>query len=112
MYECIRTGNHVVRTVEAIFPYFELGKNLKLIDHREASGRAAETSEQMQAKTLGSYRTLKSVRMICHYVQTDAILNYSRLLDTDGRPDRKFSSSERMLLTEERPEGIPRRSDG
>jgi hypothetical protein len=31
---------------------------------------------------------------------------------TDGRPDRMFSSSGRMLLTEERPEGIPRRPDG
>jgi hypothetical protein len=33
MYERVRTGIHVARTVEAIFPYFELGKNLKLIDH-------------------------------------------------------------------------------
>jgi hypothetical protein len=40
--------------VEAIFPYFELGKNLRLIDHREASGRAAETSGRMQAGTLAS----------------------------------------------------------
>jgi hypothetical protein len=40
--------------VEAIFPYFELGKNLRLIDHRDASGRAAETSEWMQAGTVAS----------------------------------------------------------
>jgi hypothetical protein len=35
----------------------------------------------------------------------DAILNCSRLLDTDGRPDRKFSSFGRMLLIDERPYG-------
>jgi hypothetical protein len=35
-----------------------------------------------------------------------------KLLDTDGRPDKKFSSSGRMLLTDERPDGIPRRPDG
>jgi hypothetical protein len=42
----------------------------------------------------------------------DTTLNSSKLLDTDGRPDRKFSSSRRMLLTEERPDGIPRRTNG
>jgi hypothetical protein len=60
----------------------------------------------------GSSRTLKSVRTIYHYVRTDANLNRSKLLDTDGRPDGKFSSSGQMLLTEERPDEIPRRSDG
>jgi hypothetical protein len=50
--------------------------------------------------------------MICHYVQTDAILNDSKFLDTNGRPDEKFSSSGRMLLTNKRPDGIPRRPDG
>jgi hypothetical protein len=43
--------------------------------------------------------------MICHYIRTDANLNCSKLLDTDGRPDGKFSSSGRMLLTEEHPDG-------
>jgi hypothetical protein len=51
--------------------------------------------------TLDSSRTLNSVRTICHYVRTDAILNSSKFLDTDGRPDEKFSSSGRMLLTDE-----------
>jgi hypothetical protein len=32
-------GNHVVRTSVSIFPYSELGKNLKLVDHCWASGR-------------------------------------------------------------------------
>jgi hypothetical protein len=54
MYERIRTGIHVVRTVETIFPYFEVGKNLRLIDHREASRRAVETSGRMQAGTVAS----------------------------------------------------------
>jgi hypothetical protein len=43
--------------------------------------------------TLDSSRTLNSVQTICHYVRTDAILNSSKFLDTDRRPDRKFSSS-------------------
>jgi hypothetical protein len=42
----------------------------------------------------------------------DAKLNCSKLLDTDGHPNRKFSSSKRMLLTEECLDGIPRRPDG
>jgi hypothetical protein len=42
----------------------------------------------------------------------DTILNSLKFLDTDGRPDGKFSSSRQMLLTEERPEGIPRRPNG
>jgi len=34
-----------------------------------------------------------------------------KLLDIDGRPDEKFSSSGRMLLTDERPDKIPCRPD-
>jgi len=37
--------------------------------------------------TLDSSWTLNSVRTICHYVRTDAILNNLKFLDTDGRPD-------------------------
>jgi hypothetical protein len=55
--------------------------------------------------TLDSSRTLNSVRTICHYVRTDAILNNSKFLDTDGHANGKFSSFEWMLLTEERPDG-------
>jgi hypothetical protein len=62
--------------------------------------------------TLDDSRILNSGRTIFHYVQTDATLNSSKLLGTDGGPDRKFSSSERMLLTDERPDGIPHRPDG
>jgi hypothetical protein len=40
------------------------------------------------------------------------LLNCLKLLDTDGRPEGKFSSSGRMLLTDERPDEIPRRPDG
>jgi hypothetical protein len=61
--------------------------------------------------TLGSSQTLKSVRTICHYVQMDATLNCSKLLDIDGSPDRKFSSFRWMFLTDECPEEIPRRPD-
>jgi hypothetical protein len=62
--------------------------------------------------TLDSSRTFNSVRTICHYVRTDAILNSSKFLDTDGCLDGKLSSSGQMLLTDERPDGIPHRPDG
>jgi hypothetical protein len=62
--------------------------------------------------TLESSRTLKSVLTICHYVRTDATLSCSKLLDTDGRLDGKFSSSGQMLLTDERLDRIPHRPDG
>jgi len=39
-------------------------------------------------------------------------LNCLKLLDTDGRLDGKFSSSGQILLTDERPDKIPRRPDG
>jgi hypothetical protein len=55
---------------------------------------------------------MKSIQTICHYVKTDANLNCSKLLDTDGHPDGKFSSFGWMLLTDERLDGIPRRLDG
>jgi hypothetical protein len=35
-----------------------------------------------------------------------------KLLDINGRPDEKISLSGRMLLTDERPDGIPRCPDG
>jgi hypothetical protein len=48
--------------------------------------------------TLDASRTLNSVWTICHYIRTNATLNNSKLLDTDGHPNGKFSSSERMML--------------
>jgi hypothetical protein len=50
--------------------------------------------------------TLKSVRTYCHYIRTDATLNYSKLLYTHGNPDGIATSSGRMLLIDERPDGI------
>jgi hypothetical protein len=47
-----------------IFPLSELGKNLRLVEYREASGRAAKTSGRMM---LG----LTGVRTVWHVVQTD-----------------------------------------
>jgi len=68
---------------------------------------------------MDSSRTLNNGRTICHYVLKDAILNSLKFLDTDGHPDEKFSSSGRnttlsgqMLLTDELPDGIPRRLEG
>jgi hypothetical protein len=39
--------------------------------------------------------------MICHYVRTDATLNSSKLLDTDGGPKGIATFSRRMSLTDE-----------
>jgi hypothetical protein len=62
---------------------------LKLVEHRESSGRAAETSGQKQARV------------------------DSKLLDTEEGPDEMFSLSGRMMLwTVGHPDGIPRRPDG
>jgi hypothetical protein len=52
--------------------------------------------------TLKSSRTLNIGRTICHYVRTDATLNSSKFLDTDGRPDGFSTLSRRKLLTDER----------
>jgi hypothetical protein len=60
---------------------------------------------------LNSFRTLNSGWTICHYVMTDAILNCSKFLDTDGRLDGKFSSSGWMLLTDEHLDVILSRLD-
>jgi len=51
-------------------PLNELGKNLKLIDHWEASERAAETSGRMQARTEASRYSGASRRKV-HVVRTD-----------------------------------------
>jgi hypothetical protein len=77
-----------------------------------ASGRYSHVVRMDSLEHWDLLRTLKSVRTICHYVRTDANLNCLKLLDTDGRPNGMFSSSRRMLLTDERSNGIPRRSDG
>jgi hypothetical protein len=50
MYERVRMGNHVVRTVASIFPYL----NLKIKSEAETSERVAETSGRMQARTEAS----------------------------------------------------------
>jgi hypothetical protein len=59
-----------------------------------------------------SCRTLMSVWTCCCGVQTDATLNSSNLLDTDGRPDGITTSSGRMLLTDEHPDILLGCQDG
>jgi hypothetical protein len=62
---------------------------LKLVEHRESSGRAAETSGRKQARV------------------------DSKLLDTEEGPDEMFSLSGRMMLwTVGHPDGMTRRPDG
>jgi hypothetical protein len=87
-------------------------RNPKLVKHWMASGRYSNVVRTDSLEHWDLLELLKSVRTICHYVWTDANFNCSKLLDTDARPDGKFSSSRRMLLTEELPDKIPRRPDG
>jgi hypothetical protein len=63
-------------------------------------------------RTLESSRTLNSVRTCCHDVWTDATLNWSKLLDTDGSPDVIATSSRHMLLIDERPDALLGCPDG
>jgi len=55
-------------------------------------------------ETLDSSWTLNNGQTICHYFQTDATLNSSKLLDTDGGSDGIATSSRQKLLTDERPD--------
>jgi len=58
MYEHVRTGIHVIRTVTTIFPYLCFGKkSWSLIEHWESSGRAAESSGWMQVGAVRSFST-------------------------------------------------------
>jgi len=54
---------------------------------------------------LESSRTLKSIRMCCHDVRTNATLNCSNLIDIDGSSDGIATSFGWMLLTNERSDG-------
>jgi len=56
--------------LKLIFPYTELGKNLKLIDYWWTSGRAAERSGRMQAGTKASRHSVGSGRKR-YVVRTD-----------------------------------------
>jgi hypothetical protein len=59
----------------------------------------------------GRYCHIVRTDALERWIQTNAILNSSKFLDIDGRPDGKFSSFGQMLLTNERPDGIPRCPD-
>jgi hypothetical protein len=61
---------------------------------------------------LDSFQTLKSSRTICHYVWTDVTLNSSKFLNTYGRLDGIAKSSGRMLVIDERPDGLQGRPNG
>jgi hypothetical protein len=50
--------------------------------------------------------------MIGHSIRTDATVNSSKFLNSDGRPDGIDTSSGRMLLTEERLDALLSRLDG
>jgi hypothetical protein len=75
----------------SIFPYSELGKNLKLIDHWWTSGRAAEMSGRMQAGTEASRYSGGSERMmlVCLASGRD-----EHVVRTDGTVDRWTSGQD------------------
>jgi hypothetical protein len=59
-------------------------ETLLLVEHWMASGRYCHVRPNGFTWTLDSSRTLKSGRMICHYVWTNATLNSLKFLDIDG----------------------------
>jgi hypothetical protein len=69
----------------SIFPYSELGKNLKLIDHWWTSGRAAEMSRWMQAGTEASRYSEGSRRKNTLSGQMMLVYLASRRDDTSSR---------------------------
>jgi len=77
----------------SIFPYSELGKNLKLIDHWWTSGRAAEMSGRMQARTEASRHSVGSRRMI---LVCPASGQDEHVVRTDGTVDRWTSGRDNM----------------
>jgi len=96
-----------VRTVVAVFPYLCLWRKSFYLSNTEKCPGGIVTSSgwiHWCTWTLDSSGTLKSVRTCCWDIQTDANLNYSKLLDTDGSPDSIGTSSRRILLTDECPD--------
>jgi hypothetical protein len=90
--DSVQTEYHIVRTVAAVFPYLCLRKKSFYLSNTEGRPNGIATSSGRFHRctwTLDSFGTMKSGRMICHYVWTDATLNSSRLLDTDGGSGRK-----------------------
>jgi hypothetical protein len=81
----------------SIFPYLELGKNMKLIDHWWTFGRDAERSRRMQAGTKASRYSVGSGRK-----------------DTSSRRMMMvcLASGRMKQLRDGRPNGITRHPDG
>jgi len=99
--------HHIVRTVCSCLPIsvFET-ETLLLVELWMASERCCHV---VRTDALEHWILLElliaSIRTIFHYIRTDAILNSSKFLDINERRDGKFSSSRRMLLTDECPDG-------
>jgi hypothetical protein len=86
MDERVRTGIHVIRTVESIFPYLKLE-------------RKSEVGW-----------TLRVVWTSCWNIWTDANWNKSKLLDIEEGPNMMILSSGQMILmTVDRPDGTSHR---
>jgi len=72
--DSVWTRTHIVRTVVAVFPYLCFGKKSFYLSN------------------------IEGVWACCWDVQTNATKNSSKLLETEGDPNRKFSSSRRIIL--------------
>jgi len=67
-------------------PIFDFGKKIwSLVEHWVSSGRAAETSGQMQAGAVWSFSTQRKVQTGIHVVRTDDAMK--TLAENPHRPD-------------------------
>jgi hypothetical protein len=88
-------------------PLFELGKKIwSLFEHWEWSGRATESSKQMQAGAVRSFSIQRKVWTEIQVVRTNDALDWC----ASGRYDT--SSGRLELWTAGRPDGMTRRPDG
>jgi len=79
---------------------------LKLVKHWESSGRAGETSRQMEEGAVRNFSTQGKVRTEIHVIWTDDALDRW----TSGRYDTTFGRL--VLWTDGRPDGMTRRPNG
>jgi hypothetical protein len=98
----VRTGYHIVQTVDWSSLSWNLERNQKLIEYWEASGRAAETSGRMQAGTETSRYSMGSGRNE-HFVRTDdaglsGVRTGWHVVRTDGTVDRWVSGRDGSIV--------------
>jgi len=98
----VRTGYHIVRTVDWSSLSWNLERNQKLIEYWEASGHAVEMSGRMQAGTETSRYSMGSGRNE-HFVRTDdagrsSVRTGWHVVRTDGTVDRWASGRDGSIV--------------